>query len=211
MAKAETNQRKREEIKAIMTAVFERGWTALILAAYTRHTTSCISSWKLGKSMGTNAERAMLQTLPVVSDPTVGEELEDSLRAAKKELVRTEAELASYLSPAKFQKTCAQQRSAIKSYLEGTRNAIKGASSEDDRAYFQKQADKYEALLSDQAALEAYVRDEVERWSKVSGARQAHKDAEAALNAWEKIPAVKARRDQLDKEAAVSEINANTQ
>lgn len=65
MAKKETNEAKREEMKAICAAALAAGWTAPVLAAYFGH--SSFSPFVNGKSMGTNTLRREIAELPAFS------------------------------------------------------------------------------------------------------------------------------------------------
>ncbi len=64
MAKKATNDAKRVQMQAIMAGVFEKGWSPTEVAAVIGTTPSNISSWKMGKNMGTNEVRARLAALP---------------------------------------------------------------------------------------------------------------------------------------------------
>jgi hypothetical protein len=188
MASRDTNNQKRDEIKAIMAALFAQGWTATMLAAYMGHTTSCISSWKLGKSMGTNAERAELAALPAPGSPEVAKCLAASVVAAEKEVRAAEDHLARELAPKAFAKTMAHALSSEKFRMQCCQNGLADADRDpESRAQDQAGLAKCQALINDPAKLEAHVRANIERWSKISGARQALKDAQAAVEAQKSI------------------------
>lgn len=197
MAKSETNQRKREEIKAIMAALFERGWTALMLAAYTGHTTSCISAWKLGKSMGTNAERAELAALPAPDAPEVRSHLVAQVVVAEKQLAKAE-EYRTRLLTKEFAEHCESARRHAASWAEHCRRSLAAlpltrdtfsqrCEDVDSKKHFEMDLAKYSAIASDPKVCEASVRADIDRWSKISGARQALKDAKAAVEAQKQL------------------------
>lgn len=62
MSRISTNEKKREEIKAIV-AECRRFWNTKELAALCGVTASAVSAWGRGKSMGTNHDRALLKAL----------------------------------------------------------------------------------------------------------------------------------------------------
>jgi hypothetical protein len=89
MAKKETNDAKREEMKAICEAVVARGWTAPVLAAYFGY--SSFSPFLNGKSMGTNTLRHNIAELPAFSLDLVKARIADIERcAAENEAARAE-------------------------------------------------------------------------------------------------------------------------
>jgi hypothetical protein len=98
MARRETNEAKREEMKAILAELMLKGWTAGMLAFWMDVTSSCISSWKTGKSMGTNAQREVLERLPAYEPEgkaSLQAKLLKRIEEAKEFLAKDEAELAA--------------------------------------------------------------------------------------------------------------------
>ena len=77
MSRTSTNERKRKAMKALVAGLLERGWTITRLAAYTGYTSSGVSAWKAGRSMGTNAQREVLAKLPDADHPDVLEKLKE--------------------------------------------------------------------------------------------------------------------------------------
>jgi hypothetical protein len=89
MAKKETNDAKRAEMKVICEAVIARGWTAPVLAAYFGY--SSFSPFLNGKSMGTNTLRHDIAELPAFSLDLVKARIADIERwAAENEAERAE-------------------------------------------------------------------------------------------------------------------------
>jgi predicted transcriptional regulator len=105
MASQLTNDRKRREMKEIMTAVLgEKGWKPAEVAAIIGVTPSNISSWKGGKNMGTNAARSSLSNLPSHSEPIARVMMEKAVQNAKTNLAYEEHQRSFHASEAGYAK-----------------------------------------------------------------------------------------------------------
>lgn len=89
MAKKETNDAKREEMKNLVAGCIARGWTPATLAAYFRF--SSFSPFVNGKSMGTNDLRAMLGALASFADARAS--VEQHIAQLEEACIKAEAEL----------------------------------------------------------------------------------------------------------------------
>ena len=108
MAKKETNDAKRTEMKNLVAACIERGWTPATLAAYFRF--SSFGPFVHGTSMGTNDLRAELGALCSFSEAVSRGSIAEHIEQLKVSVAKAEAELA---------KQQARQPKSEEAYLAG--------------------------------------------------------------------------------------------
>lgn len=197
MAKTSTNDRKRAEMAAIMERLLTSGWTPVRISAYFAYSSSAVGSWKRGKSMGTNDQRAALSTLPDADDPAVVEKLREMQGGRQFDVDQRKARIAGLGTEEAVVEKCAQIRASHQRTIElehrhiaemdrGIRQVTKWTNQVRSR---ERIAD-YEAKLTDSAATEAQARKQLAdgvKWEtkQLRGDTKMLKEATSAVASYE--------------------------